>query len=667
MDREQDVLNAYATGVAALNRGSEMGGSVSATYFLMPCAVSAARAMGGGTEGPRDYPPFVALSPEERFAVGLIHDVIIEREDIEVTFPRLMEPIIILGSQTRDLKRAPLARMLFRKRLTEAALAQLTGVISAATTLVREIQADGIPREADEGAFIRPGILVHRRPREIGDNWAEARSWLGGRPRLGEKPWPRDRKGQPLHFAAQLDLAEIAAACGATDLPCEGSLAFFIGREGAVVHIPPDGAGDFTEPPDGLPPFEDVGLESPGIDGIMPRWPVAFVPLPLVSDRPREKYDQQSALIAARFNQPKYGLSARAAFAGPPIPRWWQTAYHYVDFLSAQRARIPAAIEEQQKIVRLMEEALASPESAAKDLAGYEATRKRYVESIETIRRLAPELDAYIEQVKTWCSAQDPWSEMPDAEWARLDAYWRRTPEFGPITGYGQTDIDDLAEKMFEALPAQDTPALAALPAEVRTIIDQRRAPRPQWWHTAHLIVAALNEAAEKGGEHASAPAFRDFHSRIATWVRGHDPWSRMEADDVAHLVAAHRGCQKEFEALLRWKIPRYLEDLETVTLNRLLGGEEDAYATLPERARAIVNREHLLPPGPCHQMFGQFIAIQGNAAEDNYDRLMLLQLSHDYLMFWRFGDAGAYQFWIAPDDLKRSNWSAAKLTFEGH
>jgi len=45
----------------------------------------------------------------------------------------------------------------------------------------------------------------------------------------------------------------------------------------------------------------------------------------------------------------------------------------------------------------------------------------------------------------------------------------------------------------------------------------------------------------------------------------------------------------------------------------------------------------------------------------------MLLQLSYDYLLFWRFGDCGAYQFWIAPDDLKRGNWSAARLTFEGH
>lgn len=487
MAREQDIANAYATGVAALNRRSQMGGSVTATYFLMPYAVSAARAMAGGTEVRRDYPPFDALSPEERFAVGLIHDVIIEREDIEVAFPRLMEPIIILGSETRDLKRAPLARTLFGKRLTDTALAQLTGALSAATAIIREIQADGIPPEANEVALIRPGILVHRRPREIGDNWSAARSWLGGKPRLCGRPWPRDRKGQPLHFAAQLDLAEIAAACGATDLPCEGSLAFFIGREGAVVHIPPDGAGDFTEPPGGLPPFDEVGLESPGIEGAMPRWPVGFMPLPVVSDRPQDQYKQQNALIDARFKRPKYGLSAREALGGPPIPRWWQTAFHYVDVLSEQRARIPTRIEAEQKTVAWAEGALASPEShAAKDLATVEAARKRSGENIETIRRQTPEFDAYVEQVKTWCSAHDRWSEMPDAEWERLGAYWRRTPEFPLITGYyGQTDIDDLVGKMFAALPAQDAPAFAALPGEVRAIVYRRHAPRPQWWHTA--------------------------------------------------------------------------------------------------------------------------------------------------------------------------------------
>jgi uncharacterized protein YwqG len=36
-------------------------------------------------------------------------------------------------------------------------------------------------------------------------------------------------------------------------------------------------------------------------------------------------------------------------------------------------------------------------------------------------------------------------------------------------------------------------------------------------------------------------------------------------------------------------------------------------------------------------------------------------------MMHWRFGDVGAYQFWIRPEDVKARNWPAAQLTFECH
>jgi hypothetical protein len=54
-----------------------------------------------------------------------------------------------------------------------------------------------------------PTLLLSRRPRQPGVDWFGARSWLGGAPRLGVTPWPRDKSGEPLHFAAQIDLAEI--------------------------------------------------------------------------------------------------------------------------------------------------------------------------------------------------------------------------------------------------------------------------------------------------------------------------------------------------------------------------------------------------------------------------------------------------------------------------
>jgi hypothetical protein len=34
-------------------------------------------------------------------------------------------------------------------------------------------------------------------------------------------------------------------------------------------------------------------------------------------------------------------------------------------------------------------------------------------------------------------------------------------------------------------------------------------------------------------------------------------------------------------------------------------------------------------------------------------------------MLHWQFGDMGAFQFWIPPEDLARGNWAAARVTFE--
>src|SRR5215471_13365216 len=108
-----------------------------------------------------------------------------------------------------------------------------------------------------------PAIVLSRRPRHPGDDRSRAKSWLGGAPRLGGAPWPRGEDGRLLHFMAQVDLVEIAAAGGSSELPPDGALAFFIGagspHEAKVIHIPPGGDPSVTPPPDELPDFEDIG------------------------------------------------------------------------------------------------------------------------------------------------------------------------------------------------------------------------------------------------------------------------------------------------------------------------------------------------------------------------------------------------------------------------
>jgi Domain of unknown function (DUF1963) len=209
-----------------------------------------------------------------------------------------------------------------------------------------------------------PAIVLCRRLRHPGDDRAHARSWLGGAPRLGGKPWPRDAGGRPLHFMAQVDLGEIAAAGGVSELPADGALAFFIGaaapHEGKVIHIPPGSDPGVTVPPDGLPDFEELGGD-PAYRGdslgrrLFPFWPVdvSVIELPPAGAHD-DAAEVQHAAIGERFTRRQYNLSASAAFEGSPIaappPLWWFAAMEFAAHLrEAEADRVPRLTAELQR------------------------------------------------------------------------------------------------------------------------------------------------------------------------------------------------------------------------------------------------------------------------------------------------------------------------------
>jgi uncharacterized protein YwqG len=65
--------------------------------------------------------------------------------------------------------------------------------------------------------------------------------------------------------------------------------------------------------------------------------------------------------------------------------------------------------------------------------------------------------------------------------------------------------------------------------------------------------------------------------------------------------------------------------------------------------------------------MFGTGVSIQDNAAVEHEHDHMLLQLVYDDMMHWNFGDNGAFQFWISPENLAQRNWAGVEMTFECH
>lgn len=204
------------------------------------------------------------------------------------------------------------------------------------------------------------------------------------------------------------------------------------------------------------------------------------------------------------------------------------------------------------------------------------------------------------------------------------------------------------------------------------------------WWHSAHHYAVCLRAALrhlpervevwrqQQGADRAAererpAAEFEAFVREVLDWVRGTDPWQLMPPEAVAKLKVTFERGKQGFADLTRYYTPHSLDDLETETLLALATADDRAYATMPEPVRDLISARYLLPPGGLHQMFGLGVVIQTNAWLENEGNVLLLQLVYEDMMHWQFGDMGAFQFWIPPDDLARGNWSATRLTFECH
>jgi cell division protein FtsB len=580
-------------------------------------------------------------------------------------------------------------------------------------------------------ALSLPTILVSRRPRQIGVGWSGARSWFGGAPRIGAAPWPRNTKREPLHFMAQIDLAEVAAKAGKTAMPDKGSLAFFVGGEAAVVFVPEGQSDAPVMPPAGTPDLTEYGGSSDwrtDLAGqpLYPYWPVDFAALDVPLPPSDDDYEAVEAFHAAEvaaveklFPRRKYYLSPDQAFAGPPIPDWWQNAIQ----LSSDLAR--ASRDGQGALSHWRMKREQARAKGGKELEVAEAAVAKLEEELAKLHEAKPTFKDYVAEVVEWTAGRDPWALMSAEELEQLAVYWKRNTAFPDLTGYrGIGELDWLKEKMLKALPAAGSAAYTDLPAQVRSLVDAHRASRPQWWFTAIQYAARLQEATRLGvpaamkyrqdnvavyrklldklqptdalaafrrmlgpkradatkleADIAKAeaklaelrrlePVFRTFVQETSDWTKARDPWSPMRPADIEQLDGQMKRVREEFKDFDAY-VPHRREELETSTLLAMASADERGYAALPEPVQKLINRNYLLPSGGWHQMFGRGIEIQGDSCamrEEGY--IMLLQLTYDDLMHWSFGDNGCYQFWISPADLVQRNWAGVKMTLECH
>lgn len=424
-----------------------------------------------------------------------------------------------------------------------------------------------------------PPIVVSLMPRDRDERWNGAKSWFGGLPRLGRHAWPRSRSSnKPLVFAAQLDLAEIAAAGPNGPLPSEGSLAFFL-EEGAVVYVPPGADQTPTKLPAGATPaFEPNGdlfpqNPSPWARMSFPRWPVEFTSLGLGPIEPEIDNDawfesmwaQMNQAVGDRFERRQYFFTAKQAFetlGDAPPPFWWHSVQSYAEHLK---------------------------------IAAFHAG------DVE--------------------KARQPYLEKARADVARL----KPKPTFGVFGKKAAQPDETLAKalKELERCEAQD--------AEYR------------------------RQLAGFGAFIAEAEAF----------ASGRQPWALMTPDEIERFKRLFARGREEFADIVRYRTPHRIDDVATETLLAMATGDRAAFDAMRLPIRNLINTRYRLPTSAWHQMFGIGVDIQGNAARETNH--LLLQLMYDDMVAWRFGDMGAFQFWISPQDLAARNWSGVTLTFECH
>lgn len=205
--------------------------------------------------------------------------------------------------------------------------------------------------------------------------------------------------------------------------------------------------------------------------------------------------------------------------------------------------------------------------------------------------------------------------------------------------------------------------------------------PVPVWWHGVdHLIQqlqVSLAQSAEMAGRHGDRPekiaaieaqsgGLPALINALRGFTEDRDPWATLTEEERDVFAEALANAWQQFPDLLRYSAPRRIEDLAAVSLRAMMTGDAAAFAAMPDNVRDLLNRDYRLPVHGLPQMFGLAMCVQ-NALYSHLDDVLLLQLPYDDMMEWRFGDKGAYQFWISPEDLAERRWDAAKLTFECH
>lgn len=362
---------------------------------------------------------------------------------------------------------------------------------------VQPLVAEWQRRSTPHGTRVDP-VAIIRKAREKDRDWSQDRSWFGGLPRLGDAAWPRDRKGTPLPFIAQFDLAEIAAAHPDTPLPRAGSLAFFI-NQGAVIHVPPGDHPPTPAPDDLGPAYQETGFplpktRSPMTRQTFPFWPVEPQRMRMPEDLPgidREcknwdaieaaQYAALAQLAPRREFFCSTGTSLTEGIEGIEGAEtlWWYAADLVLRQLHAGLETLPAAIATREKWIALAQgyqlRLSAEDEPDGKAIADAKTGEARNHAAIPLIEVQGRRLAEFTARFAGFASGRDPWAVMPeDAVQLLTETIQTAHREFPELCGHTVSfRIQGIRNACIRRMITGDAAAAAAIPDALLALINR--------------------------------------------------------------------------------------------------------------------------------------------------------------------------------------------------
>ncbi len=509
----------------------------------------------------------------------------------------------------------------------------------------------------------------------------EARSWLGGTPKVPTgTPWPRNSKGEPLQFIAQVACEDLPNTLWNALGPRSGSLLLFANvlnldrisqkDEVQVVHV--DATGPETEPPDDCPvarfamlisPLTGQNISHPGIPKLWRKWPVDFV-----------LHEYEDTGDPTKKPYPLYRC-AEEIFGAPVSDRGIVAK----DFGIEQPMTLRGALYVIEGILN----AVGTPEKFKRDFVGMklgllddppEPDQQGFNEEFERRRNANPNLadgdwsasgaaraalnsEMKAERRSGWLARARPalvrdiekWQQLHAAEAKELDAV-RYTLDDKEISRK-QFNLNHRAERvkgMEQDLLYLDD-LLKAYPG-----LEGEKELSAGFKELGEAYLERGNHMIRQLNELKACMAGRDLDTSLSS-----EDWKEITRiwTDISGPVWQKREGKLVQKVELEFQVQRFIEAAIREDLLDLYTGDNAADVRLEHAHIADLEAKvRYLGRGARHQIGGQRIPLQTELCHDP-DRAVLFQISSDASLGWVWGDMGTLYVTISNSDLDASQF----------